>query len=121
MRSYLTRAKEAWLRPRKFEDLVRFDWSTSLAVILISLVVSFFVLGFWWPYWRAADMDFWMVYEGFLYNNGLPQEYFDHPGYLTILLLGEWFRLLHSVGLLKIQTLSALPPPADSYEAWTQA
>ncbi|MEX0751909.1 MAG: hypothetical protein WD073_03170 [Xanthobacteraceae bacterium] len=121
MRAYLTRAKQTWLRPRRFEELVRFDWPRSLALILGGLVVSFFLFGFWWPYWRHADMDFWMVYEGFLYNDNLPQEYFDHPGYLTILAIGAWFRFLHGIGLLDVNALSALPAPAEAHDAWTHA
>jgi hypothetical protein len=69
-------------------------------------------------------MDIWMVYEAFLSNDHLAQEYFDHPGYLTILLLGEWLRLLHSCGLLAVDRLSQLPPVADiagSALAWTRA
>jgi hypothetical protein len=107
---------------RRFKDLILINnWYGSLAVIVAGLVVSFFLLGFWWPYWRIADMDFWMVYEAWLFNDGLPQEWFDHPGYLTILLLGNWFRLLHSAGLLDVYALSALPAPPDAEHAWTAA
>ena len=35
-------------------------------------------------------MDFWVVYNAFLLNVPLPQEYFDHTGYLSILLLSYW-------------------------------
>ena len=122
MRAVFERAKQTCLRPRRFEDLFwASTWTGSLALIVGGLVVSFLLFGFWWPYWRAADMDFWMVYEGLLYNDGLPQEYFDHPGYLTILLVGEWFRLLHGIGLLDVHALSSLPPPAEAHDAWTTA
>ncbi len=60
------------------------------------MLVSFLVAGFWYPYWRIADMDFWIVYNAFLLNVPLPQEYFDHPGYLSILFLSYWLRALHS-------------------------
>jgi hypothetical protein len=33
-----------------------------------------------------------MVYEGWLSNDGLAQEWFDHRGYFTILLPGPRFR-----------------------------
>ncbi len=84
-------------------------------------MVSFFLFGFWWPYWRVADMDLWMVYGAFLANDRLPQEYFDHPGYLSFLLLSHWFRFLHDLGILGVDRLSALPAPADAGEAWTAA
>lgn len=85
------------------------------------LAVSFLLFGFWWPYWRIADMDFWMVYEAWLFNDRLPQEWFDHPGYLTILSLGEWFRGLHALNLLDVSALSGVPAPANSEHAWTAA
>jgi hypothetical protein len=96
----------------------------ALAVFLIPLIASFFAFGFWWSYWRVGDMDLWMVYEAFLLNDRLPQEYFDHPAYLTILSLWQWFKLLHSVGLLPVHALSELPPPGDvqaSAAAWMHA
>ena len=92
-----------------------------MLAVVGGLVVSFFLFGFWWPYWRMADMDLWMTYEGLLFNGALPQEYFDHPGYLTILLLGNWFGLLHGLGILKVHALSLLPHPAESGDAWTHA
>ena len=65
-----------------------------------------------------------MVYNAFLLNDHLPQEYFDHPGYLSILLLSYWLRALHSLGILQVQSLSAVPPFSDaaaSASAWMQA
>jgi hypothetical protein len=110
------------MQPRGFKDLFLIDhWAGSIALVIAGLVVSFFAFGFWWPYWRIADMDFWMVYEAFLFNDGLPQEWFVHPGYLTMLLLGAWFRLLHWLGFLHVHALSALPAPADAGDAWTAA
>src|SRR5262249_50375884 len=105
-----------------FEQLVPFDhWRGAFVFLLGSLVASFFMFGLWWLYWRRFDMDFLMVYEAWLYNDGLPQGWFHHAGYLTILLLGNWFRLLHAVGLLDIHALSLLPAPAEAAPGWTQA
>ena len=107
---------------RQFKDLILINnWPGSLAGIVAGLALSFLLFGFWWPYWRIGDMDFWMVYEAWLFNDGQPQEWFDHPGYLTILLLGNWFRLLHGIGFLDVYALSALPPPPDAEHAWTAA
>ena len=61
------------------ERLVPFPWRTELAFVCAGMLASFLIAGFWYPYWRIADMDFWIVYNGFLLNAGLPQEYFD-PG-----------------------------------------
>jgi hypothetical protein len=107
---------------RQFKDLILINnWPGSLALIIAGLVISFFLFGFWWPYWRIADSDFYFVYEAWLFNDGLPQEWFDHPGHLTILLLGNWFHLLHGIGLLDVHALSELPAPAGAEHAWTMA
>jgi hypothetical protein len=116
------RLKSFRLPTRQFKDLILVNnWPGSLGGIIAGLAASFFLFGFWWPYWRIADMDFWMVYEAWLFNDGLAQEWFDHPGYLTILALGAWFRLLHGIGLLDVHALSGLPAPADAEHAWTMA
>jgi hypothetical protein len=65
-----------------------------------------------------------VVYNAFLLNTPLPQEFFDHPGYLSILLLTYWLRALHSVGLVHVDAFSAVPPLGDAAgfaDAWTQA
>ena len=107
-----------------FHRLCSFDPIAGLSAIVIGLIASFFLFGFWYPYWRVADMDLMMVYKAWLLNDGLPQEHIHHPGYLTIVLLGIWFRLLHAVGALDAYSLQALPGAANipAYEhAWTVA
>ncbi len=114
----------AWRRRAGIEGLFVADWAGSLALIFVFFVALFFAFGFWWPYWRAADMDTWMVYEAFLLDDGLQQTYFAHPGFLTILLLSFWFKLLHAGGMLPAHALSELPPVSDvagSAAAWLRA
>lgn len=111
-------------RRQGIAGLFLFGPAGSMALIIGAFVALFFAFGFWWPYWRSGDMDMWMVYEAFIANDGLRQEYFDHPGYLTILSLETWFRLLHAAGLLSFHRLSELPPVADaaaSGMAWMRA
>src|SRR5882672_4839632 len=111
-------------RSQPLQRLVPFTWRGELLVVCAGMLVSFLVAGFWYPYWRIADMDFWIVYNAFLLNQPLPQEYFDHPGYLTILTLGEWLRALHGLGIIKVISLAAIPPVADAEgfaRAWTAA
>ena len=101
-----------------------FEWTKSLCVISAWMLVTFFLFGFWYDWWRVADMDFWMVYNAFLLNDGLPQEFFDHTGYLSIILLSNWFRLLHAIGFLDVHTLSGLPSVSDTIafaQAWKAA
>ena len=65
-----------------FDRLVPFGPVASLPIIIAGSVVSFILFGFWYPYWRIADMDFMIVYNALVLNDGKPQEFFDHPAYL---------------------------------------
>ena len=124
MWSHLDKAWRAWLKPRPFSSLVLASWAKSLLVILGGLAFTFFLMGYWWPYYRIADMDMFVVYQGFRFNDHLPQDLFDHPGYLTDLLAGGWFHLLHSLGLLDVQALSDMPnggSGAESAAGWIAA
>ena len=69
--------------------------------------------GYFVIYWRNADMDFMVVYNAFVLNDGAKRTFFDHPGYLTILSVEAWFRLLHQLHLLDAWTLSAIPPGSN--------
>jgi hypothetical protein len=89
-------------------------WTASLVVLLAGMTISVVLFGFWMPYWRIADQDMILTYQGLLFNDGLAQEYFDHTGYLSYLTLGAWFRLLHWLGLLPVHALSELPPASDA-------
>jgi hypothetical protein len=93
-----------------FDRLVRFNWPGQFVVTFAGMLISFLVAGFWYPYWRIADMDFQVVYNALLLNAHLPQEYFDHPGYLPILLLSYWLRVLHGIHVISVDSFSALPP-----------
>ena len=107
-----------------FQRLVPFNWRGELLVNCLGMLASFLVAGFWYPYWRIVDMDFWVVYNAFLLNVPLPHEYFDHPGYLSIVLLSYWLRALHSLGIVHVLSLSEVPPVADAVgfaRAWTGA
>jgi len=107
-----------------FERLVPLTWRGELLLFCALMLLSFLVAGFWYPYWRVADMDFWVVYNAFLLNVPLPQEFFDHPGYLSILLLSYWLRAPHSLGIVHVISLNALVPVSDAAafaQAWAAA
>src|ERR1700743_2512322 len=88
-------------------------WWQGLAAIVLSLAVSFFLYGYAVVYWRNADMDFMVVYNALVLNDGKPQQFFDHTAYLTILSVQFWFKLLHGLGLLDAWTLSSMPPASN--------
>jgi len=88
-------------------------WKSATLLLLAGMLVSFVLFGLFWSYWLVADQDLILAYQGLLFNDGLPQEYFDHTGYLYVLAIGEWYRLLHAVGILHVDALSELPPARD--------
>lgn len=97
-------------------------WRAFLVLLPLGLAASVVALGFFAPYWRHADQDLVLVYQGYLLKDGLPQEYFDHPGYAYFLVIGGWTWLLDLLGLTPIATLADLPPvsdPAALDAAWT--
>jgi hypothetical protein len=98
-------------------------WKSSLAALVAGMAVSLLLFGFWMPYWRIADQDLGLAYQGLLLNDGRAQEYFDHTGYLYDLILAAWYWLLHGIGLLPVHALSELPPTSDVAafdRAWQQ-
>ncbi|EGP08069.1 hypothetical protein CSIRO_2667 [Bradyrhizobiaceae bacterium SG-6C] len=89
--------------------LTPFGWNGGMAVILIGLALSFFLAGYFVIYWRNADMDFMIVYNALVMNDGKPQAFFDHPSYFTILSVKTWFQFMHALGLLDAWKLSSIP------------
>src|SRR3979411_2686973 len=96
-----------------FDRLTWLGWRWGLAAIVGGLAASFFLFGYALIYWRNADMDFMVIYNALVLNDGKPQLFFDHTGYITILSVQVWFKLLHALGLLGASSLSALPPVSD--------
>jgi hypothetical protein len=85
-----------------------------LAAIVAGLAASFFLFGHALIYWRNADMDFMVIYNALVLNDGKPQLFFDHTAYITILSVKLWYRLLHAFGLLDAWSLSAIPSASDA-------
>jgi len=88
-------------------------WQLGLAAIVAGLTASFFLYGYALVYWRNADMDLMVIYNALALNDGKPQHFFDHTGYLTILSVKAWFEMLHGLGLLNSYSLSTMPPASD--------
>jgi hypothetical protein len=55
-----------------------------------------------------------VIYNALVLNDGKPQLFFDHTGYIIILSVKAWFQLLHRLGLLDAYSLSAIPPASDA-------
>src|ERR1700694_5968562 len=97
-----------------FDRLTILGWRWGLAAITAGLAASFFLFGYALIYWRNADMDFMVIYNALVLNDGKPQLFFDHTAYLTILSVKFWFQLLHGLGLLDAWSLSSIPPASDA-------
>jgi len=90
-------------------QLAVLGWRGGLVAIVTGLMASFLLYGYALIWWRNADMDLVMVYNALALNDGKPQLYFDHTGYITILSVKVWFQLLHGLGLLDGYSLSTIP------------
>jgi uncharacterized membrane protein len=60
----------------------------AILCLLLGMLLSFLVFGFWAPYWHKAVSNLLGVYEALLYNDRLAQEFLEYPGYLSPQLLG---------------------------------
>ncbi|HEV7409120.1 MAG TPA: hypothetical protein VGO01_11605 [Bradyrhizobium sp.] len=98
-----TRARDA------LDRLTFLGWRKGLAAIVLGIAASFFLVGYALVYWRNADMDFMVVYNALVLNDGKPQQFVDHPAYITIVSVQLWFKLLHGLGLLEAWRLSDMP------------
>src|SRR3981081_1067016 len=97
-----------------FDRLTLRGWRWGLAAIVAGTAASFLLFGYALIYWRNADMDFMVIYNALVLNDGKPQLFFDHTGYLTILSVKFWFQLLHALGLLAAYPLPPMPPAANT-------
>jgi hypothetical protein len=96
------------------DRLTFLGWRRGLTAIVAGMAASFALFGYALIYWRNADMDLMVIYNALVLNDGKPQLFFDHTGYITILSVKVWFKLLHALGLLGGYSLSAIPPVSDS-------
>src|SRR3979490_486277 len=97
-----------------FDRLTWLGWRWGLAAIVGGLAASFFLFGYALIYWRNADMDFMVIYNALVLNDGKQQLFFDHTAYLTILSVKFWFQLLHALGLLDAYSLATMPSAANT-------
>src|SRR5579863_3428171 len=111
-RTSMTRSPPAAARDA-LGQLAILGWRGGLATIVAGLAASFLLYGYALIWWRNADMDLVVVYNALALNDGKPQLYFDHTGYITILSVKVWFQLLHGLGLLDGYSLSTIPQASD--------
>src|ERR1700674_3677562 len=95
------------------DRLTFLGWRCGLTAIVAGMAPSFVLFGYALVYWRNADMDLMVIYNALVLNDGKPQHFFDHTGYITILSVKVWFEMLHGLGLLNAYSLSTMSPASD--------
>lgn len=89
--------------------------------ILVS-IFPFFIRGLFAPYWDVADADSIYIGQATLLNAKFGQQYFDHTGYLYILLLSWWLKISYWLGFVPkphVWSLLESGQFADQYRAFT--
>ena len=82
-----------------------------LVILLFFTLSSFFLssyIGFDRHWATNHDHEFTLVYNALLFNSELPIEYFDHPGFFTILFLSLFFQIFAAIDLISVYNLSQL-------------
>ena len=84
--------------------------SKILKPILITLILAAilfypFYRGFDIPYTANADAEAVYISQALLFNSRLEQTYFDHTGYLAILMLSIWFKFSRLLGIIPLDNM----------------
>ena len=91
---------------------MKFKTNYHYLVILIFFTLSSFFLNNYIGldrHWASnLDHEFTLVYNALLFNSELPIEYFDHPGFFTILFLSLFFQIFAAIDLISVYNLSQL-------------
>lgn len=90
----------------------------AVAVVAATAIVPFYQ-GVTRHFLDASDADIIYVYEALRANSGMPQHYFDHPGYVYFLILAGWFQLLNLLGF--VSTIHFAPMAALSGDVFVSA
>ena len=90
-------------------------------IILISALPLGFALlaGIDRALYAVFDCDLYYLYHAARFNQGLPQNVYDHTGYLYMLVLSWWTSASHYIGLVSFATIDAIrgaPSGANALE-----
>ena len=81
--------------------------------IILPLIVSFYTNNF---FYKNLEIQLWYrgldeivyIYNALIINNGFQQEYLDHPGFFSILILSILFKILYLFSIIDISTINQL-------------
>lgn len=89
-----------------------------LTIILISLL--FYFTNYKRDWSINVDQELTLAYNALLINSGIAQEYYDHPGLITIILLKYLFNIFNFIGLLSISTINQLNNSPSMFRAFSE-
>ncbi len=82
-----------------------------IIVLIFYLIITFFLahyIGLDRHWTSRYDHEFTLIYNALLFNNGIPIEYIQHPGYFSVLNLSLFFKILSFLDLIKVDKLSLI-------------
>ena len=89
-------------------------------LIPIFLGILFFITNYQRDWSTNADQEFTLAYSAALINGGFNQDYYDHPGFFTIYILGGILGFLKYIGINSISTLNELNSFNPFFDGLTQ-
>ena len=72
------------------------------------LCCLFFITSYQRDWSTNADQEFTLAYNAALINGGFNQDYYDHPGFFTIYILGGILGFLKYIGINSVSTITEL-------------
>lgn len=91
---------------------MNFKTNYHYLIVFIFFTISSFLLATYIGldrHWATNyDHEFTLIYNALLFNDELPIEYFDHPGFFTILFLSLFFQIFAALDLISIYNLTNL-------------
>lgn len=88
--------------------------------VLLFLLGVFFLTQFNRDWSVAADQEFTLAYNATLINEGLNQDYYDHPGFFTIQFIAILLKFSRFLGFTSIETLGELNQYTPLFYGFTQ-
>lgn len=88
--------------------------------IFIILIINFlFYLTNYRRDWSInVDQEFTLAYNALLLNSGLRQEYYDHPGLITILFLSYLMKFFNLIGHLTVENIYQLNNSGSMFKSF---
>jgi hypothetical protein len=97
-------------------------WPIYGALLLLNLgIIWLFLSGNYQRDWSTrADQELTLAYNAVRINSGLVQEFFDHPGFVTIQLIAVVLREFYAYGQITILTITDLNSQKNLFDSFNQ-